>query len=187
MDNLLLDKEIEIDRINNLSKNSMFFNEADENDLKRINQTQNKSIANKLSSRSKEAILKGKKIVRNMKKLQYSNKQDELIYGYGNSIHSLIKLGLQGGVCVAALNPVLGAIAFVTSKALTKNAKLVERKRLYNQFYSDLKVIEEKIKDIDNKGDLSDKDKEEKYALMKMKTKLVGSMSSLEGQIKNGK
>jgi hypothetical protein len=183
---LLLDKEIEIDRLKNFSEDTIFLNE--DNNQEKLKspehielQDKNQAYANK-----KAAIAKTKEIITNLNKLKTEKDEDTLINGYTTSLHSLIKLALLPGIISVVVNPIVGVITLMGKLAMDKKVNKSNRKKLYVELYGDLRVVDDKIKRLNKKEDeegLTDEEQKEKYALMKLQIQLRGKCGTLQDKI----
>lgn len=203
-----LDKEIERDRLNMLTEGTTAILQESDNDedddkkhhidkpekMKSLDSDskfgkngiskEQKKMANK--ERRHKGVKKIKRLMHKMKEQKETEKNDELMYGYGNSLKSMLKTAAHFGVSYAALGPILGSIGFLASKQASMGKKLSDRKRLYDELKSDKAIVDEKINDLNKLQKLTHEQKEEKYALIKIQHKLNQELESLNNQMHKG-
>lgn len=97
----------------------------------------------------------------------YKDKREEIIKGqYHIKLHNLVKKAiLHGGAFY--INPVLGAIALMGTISRDKYIDARVRKQVIDELQEELKMIDEKIDDAKSDGN-----KQQKYQLMRMRSKV---------------
>lgn len=91
----------------------------------------------------------------------------------------IIRKGI-GATALIALNPILGAIAGLTTYALSKKVKDKERRLVIHELEEELEIVNEKIEDA-----RGDSDKEKKYQLMRIRNQLQKDIKRIQYRIKS--
>lgn len=89
--------------------------------------------------------------------------------------HLIIGLGVKYAIGGVIMGPVLGILAMVVSAALDKRASGKVRENLTKDMEQELKVVEEKIRDADVKGD-----RQAKYQLIRIKDALERDINRIK-------
>jgi hypothetical protein len=200
---LTLEEEIELDRKNLFAQSSMFYNEQEEVKKSNINTSKVKineveklqdndinikkgNHEGKLDKAKMQAFKVGKSLVHKLKEKPATNdRDDELINGKINNTSKLIKLGVASGTLALFLHPVVGAIAGIAGVMHnSKNTDNKERADVHARLVGDLRVVQEKLKDLKEKDSLTDDEKKEKYALISLENELQSKIVRISKQIK---
>lgn len=106
-------------------------------------------------------------VIDSIKQMDYDERRERIIKG--GWMRKLRKI-IVDGIMYAALwklKPVIAAIAFLARTAIDKNADNNTRRDILNELEGELKIVDEKISDAQNKGD-----NQAKYNLMRIKNQL---------------
>jgi len=109
------------------------------------------------------------------KKMEANERRNRIIEGGSQfTLIKIIKYGIAVGL-VWAVSPALAAIGLLTSVALNTHVEIKARKRILNDLEDELKIVDAKIEDSRN-----DNQKEKKYQLMRIKSKLEKDISRIK-------
>jgi len=109
------------------------------------------------------------------KKMEVNERRNRIIEGGSSfTLMKIIKYGIAVGL-VWAVSPALAAIGLLTSVALNVHADIKERKKILNDLEDELKIVDAKIEDSRN-----DDQKEKKYQLMRIKSKLEKDIARIK-------
>lgn len=118
------------------------------------------------------------KIFGQMKSAKDEDERERIIRNSIPKASSIIKKAITTGA-VALLNPALALIGLLSSIAINKRTRDVQRKLILNELQTEFKIVEEKIKDAE-----SENDKKKKYELMRIQAKLQKDIERIRYNLK---
>lgn len=116
--------------------------------------------------------------------------EDRLINDQADAIDRTVKLGIGYAACALFMGPILAIIPamignLIANKTSGSNDRYA-RKKIYERMSADIKMLDEKIKDLQEEQSLNDSQKAQKYHLIQVREKLRINVAKLRAALKYG-
>lgn len=120
------------------------------------------------------------KVISDLKKVDRDERRKRIIEGgYKQRLLKIIRTGVTGGIGFA-IHPVIGAIYLLSVVARDKKLDQKQRRQIVSELELELKMVNEKIDDAKSAND-----KQAKYRLMRMQSKLEKEITRIKYDVKD--
>lgn len=168
-------KEIEIDRKHFFSEDSSLLFLSEDSDKKENSNDDKEESKLDILGKIKEFI--------SVLKSSSEFSDEEHIDEECNALENACKFLCKYAFCSILVGPIIGAMAAIIWKKLSDKASIGDKKKIFTKLASNYRVIDAKLNDLEKIDSLSDDQKKQKYALIKMKEQTRLNMIKLRDNV----